>query len=87
MKSASANENCSTFLGIVLALGLICTCMSTVSVAQQSGPKKVQVATPASTAGPRSFDTPQKAADVLADAAFCGVSKLRGPAVLAGVAT
>ena len=69
MKSASANENRSTFLGIVLALGLICMCMSTVSVAQQSEPKKAQVTTAATAAGPRGFDTPQHAADALVDAA------------------
>ncbi|PYX34779.1 MAG: DUF2950 domain-containing protein, partial [Acidobacteria bacterium] len=56
-------------LSIVLALALVSLCVSTVSVAAESEPKKAQAATAANSAAPRSFDTPQQAADVLVDSA------------------
>lgn len=69
MKLTSVNGNRSTFLRIVFALALVSLCVSTVSVAQESEPKKAQGATVANTAAPRSFDTPQHAADMLVDSA------------------
>src|SRR5437868_7599557 len=69
MKLTPVNGNRSTFLSIVLALALVSLCVSTVSVAAESEPKKAQAATAANSAAPRSFDTPQQAADVLVDSA------------------
>jgi Protein of unknown function (DUF2950) len=69
MKSRSAKENLSRLLWIVGAVASVCLSASVLSVAQQSAEKKAPAAATASTAGARSFDTPQQAADALIDAA------------------
>ena len=67
MKSTSANGNFSAH-GWVVGVVWVCLCASFLSVAQQSETKKAPTAV-AGPAGARGFDTPQKAADVLIDAA------------------
>jgi hypothetical protein len=66
MKSISANANLSRLL--FSAVAWACLCMSVPSLAHDTALKTATTST-ASTAGARSFDTPQQAADVLIDAA------------------
>jgi Protein of unknown function (DUF2950) len=67
MKSTSANGNFSGHSWVV-GLVWVCLCASFLSVAQQSPTKKAPTAV-AGSAGARSFDSPQQAADVLIEAA------------------
>jgi len=69
MKGTSGNRNLSRLLWIWGALAWACLSASVLSAAQQSAAKEAPAATPASTAGARSFGTPQQAADALVDAA------------------
>jgi Protein of unknown function (DUF2950) len=84
MKSASANGNRSPFLRITVVLALLCLCVSIISGAQQSEPKKAPVSAAATAPVPRSFDTPQHAADALVDAAekfdVVALAQIFGPA-------
>jgi len=67
MKSTSANGNFSGHSWVV-GLVWVCLCASFLSVAQQSPTKKAPTVV-AGSAGARSFDSPQQAADVLIEAA------------------
>lgn len=66
MKSTSSNRNTFGLLWIAVALG--CLSASVLS-GQQSPATKTPAASASSTAGAKSFDTPQQAADALVDAA------------------
>jgi hypothetical protein len=68
MKSRFANGNLSRLFWIASALALACFCSSTCFAWKPSVAKRGTDATTAS-AAPRSFDTPQQAANVLIDAA------------------
>jgi hypothetical protein len=69
MKSKCAKGNLAKLLWIGGAVGWTCLCAPVFSVAQQPSAKEAPAATAAAVAGPRSFDTPQQAADNLIDAA------------------
>jgi len=69
MKSRFENGNLSGLSWIVGAVAWACLSASVLFAAQESSVKKAPVATAASTAGVRNFDTPQQAADALIDAA------------------
>jgi Protein of unknown function (DUF2950) len=69
MKSASANGNHSRLLWIGSAVAWACLSVSVLLAGQQSPVKNTPAATAPSSAGAKSFDTPQQAADALVDAA------------------
>lgn len=68
MKFKFKNKSLSGLLCILAAVTTVIS-VSILSVTQPSGPKNVAGAGNAAVARPRSFDTPQQAADVLIDAA------------------
>jgi DUF2950 family protein len=68
MKLKSTNRSLSGLLCVLAAVTTVIS-VSILSATQPSGPKNVAAAGNAAVAGPRSFDTPQQAADVLVQAA------------------
>ena len=69
MRSTFSSRNRSTVPWLLLVLALVCICVPSVSVAQRPTAKNSEAAGTPSAAGPRTFDSPQQAADVLVDAA------------------
>jgi len=69
MKSKCAKGNLFRLLWIGGSAAWTCLCTPVLSVAQQPSAKEAPAATAAAVAGPRSFDTPQQAADALIEAA------------------
>ena len=69
MNSTSMKKNLSPLHWIIGAVVWVCLCTLVLCDAQQSSPKQASTAGAATNAGARSFDTPQKAADTLIDAA------------------
>jgi hypothetical protein len=68
MKLKSTNRSLSGLLCVLAAVTTVIS-VSILSATQPSGPKNVAAAGNAAVAGPRSFDTPQQAADGLVQAA------------------
>ena len=69
MKSTCANRNLFGLVWLVSAVTWACLFASATASAQPAAAKKTPVAATTTTVGPRGFDTPQQAADVLIDAA------------------
>jgi len=69
MKSRSSKVNLVGDLGILAVMTCTCLYVSLISVAQQSQTQKSPVVTVVPSMGPRSFDSPQQAADALVAAA------------------
>ena len=69
MRPTFSNRNCSSLHWILSVLAFVSLCIPTLSAAQQSTSKKPEPGTSGGTAGPRTFDSPQQAANVLVDAA------------------
>ncbi len=69
MKSTCANGRLSGLVCIVSVVAWACFCTSPGASAQSSSTEKTPAAATVGSAGPRRFDTPQQAADVLIDAA------------------
>ena len=69
MRPTFSNRNCSSLHWILFVLAFVSLCIPTLSAAQQSTSKKPEPGTSGGTAGPRTFDSPQQAANVLVDAA------------------